>query len=66
MFYTDADRAADQPGRALREAAEQGKCETEGWRVRKDGSRFWANAVIDPLHDDHGSLIGFASGTSPP
>ena len=62
-FYTDEDRAAGVPARALRTAAEEGKFEAEGWRVRKDGSRFWCSVVIDPVIDEDGDLIGFAKVT---
>ncbi len=62
-FFTEEDRAADLPGRALRIAAREGRFEAEGWRVRKDGSRFWANAVLDPIRDASGSLIGYAKIT---
>jgi PAS domain S-box-containing protein len=62
-FYTDEDRAAGVPGRALRVAQEEGKFEAEGWRVRKDGSHFWASVVIDPILDTDGVLIGFAKIT---
>jgi PAS domain S-box-containing protein len=62
-FYTDEDRAADLPSRALRIAAREGHCEAEGWRVRKDGSRFWAHVVIDPIRDADGTLTGFAKIT---
>jgi PAS domain S-box-containing protein len=62
-FYTPEDRAAGVPQRALESARKTGRYESEGWRVRKDGSRFWANAVIDAIHDDHGELIGFAKVT---
>lgn len=60
LFFTDEDRAADAPGRALRIAARDGRYETEGWRVRKDGSRFWAHAVVDAIRNEEGELIGFA------
>jgi PAS domain S-box-containing protein len=63
VFYTDADRAEDRPGLALRTAAAQGRYESEGWRVRKDGSLFWANVVLDAIHDEDGALIGFAKIT---
>ena len=46
-FYTEEDRAAGAPERALAAAARQGRFEDEGWRVRKDGSRFWASVVIN-------------------
>jgi PAS domain S-box-containing protein len=57
-FYTEEDRASGQPQLVL-EIAAQGKFETEGWRVRKDGSRFWASVVIDPIRDGEGKLLGF-------
>ncbi len=62
-FYTAEDQAAGTPFRALEIAATQGRYEAEGWRVRQDGSRFWASVVIDAVHDDDGSLAGFAKVT---
>ncbi|MGV3570427.1 MAG: PAS domain S-box protein [Ramlibacter sp.] len=62
-FYTEEDRERGLPARALREASERGRFEAEGWRVRKDGTRFWAHVVIDPIHDDAGQLVGFAKIT---
>jgi PAS domain S-box-containing protein len=62
-FYTEEDRAAGLPRMALETALRDGKCEHEGWRVRKDGSRFWASVVIDPIRDDDGRLVGFAKVT---
>jgi PAS domain S-box-containing protein len=62
-FYTDEDRATDLPRRALETARTQGRFEAEGWRVRKDGTHFWANVVIDPVRDSTGTLIGFAKIT---
>jgi PAS domain S-box-containing protein len=62
-FYTERDRAAGYPARALHAAANEGRFEAEGWRVRKDGTMFWANAVIDPIYDESGRLIGFAKIT---
>lgn len=62
-FYTPIDRAAEKPARALRIAVETGHYEEDGWRVRKDGSFFWASVVIDPIHNDAGELIGFAKIT---
>ena len=62
-FYTEEDREKDEPKRALETAKTEGRYETEGLRVRKDGSRFWANVVIDPIRDDDGTLIGFAKVT---
>ncbi len=54
-FYTDEDRAAGLPERALRIAADEGRYEAEGWRVRKDGSKFWASVVLDAIYDDNRS-----------
>src|SRR5690606_411002 len=51
LFYTPEDKAQDKPGKALAVARETGKFEAEGWRQRKDGSRFWASVVIDPIRD---------------
>jgi len=62
-FYTDRDRAVGKPARALQIAAQEGRYEAEGWRLRKDGSLFWANAIIDRITDEHGALIGFAKIT---
>ncbi|HZB37471.1 MAG TPA: PAS domain S-box protein [Beijerinckiaceae bacterium] len=62
-FFTPEDQASGLPARALAEAKAQGRFEAEGWRVRKDGSRFWANAVLDPIWDETGRLIGFAKIT---
>jgi PAS domain S-box-containing protein len=62
-FYTEEDRADGLPARALWTAEHEGKFEAEGWRVRKDGTRFWANVVIDPIWDEAGELIGFAKVT---
>jgi len=62
-FYTEEDRAAGIPERNLARARAEGRAETEGWRIRKDGSRFWAHAVIDAMRDERGALIGFAKIT---
>lgn len=62
-FYTHDDRAAGTPLRALKTATDQGRYEAEGWRVRKDGSLFWASVIIDAIRDEDGSLIGFAKIT---
>jgi PAS domain S-box-containing protein len=62
-FYTEEDLATDLPTRALRAAAEEGRFEAEGWRVRKDGGRFWAHVVIDPIRTAAGELIGYAKIT---
>jgi len=62
-FFTPEDRDAGVPILALKIAREIGRYESEGWRVRKDGSRFWALAVIDAVRDEQGDLIGFAKIT---
>ena len=62
-FYTEEDRKTELPRRALETAAREGKFESEGWRVRKDGSRFWAYVIIDPIRDSEGKLVGFAKVT---
>jgi PAS domain S-box-containing protein len=62
-FYTEEDRSSGLPKRALETAAREGRFEHEGWRVRKDGSRFWAHVVIDPIWDPSGALAGFAKVT---
>lgn len=61
VFYTDEDRATGLPGRALRIALEEGKFEDDGWRVRQDGTKFWASVGIDPIRDSSGELLGFAN-----
>jgi PAS domain S-box-containing protein len=63
LFYTPEDRAAGQPRQALRRAAIDGRSEQEGWRVRKNGSRFWANVIYTAIRDDDGALIGFSAVT---
>src|SRR5688572_26123638 len=62
-FFTEDDRKARLPWKALEVAAAEGRFEAEGWRIRKDGQKFWANAVIDPIRDSDGTLIGFAKIT---
>jgi PAS domain S-box-containing protein len=62
-FYTEEDRAAGLPERALRTAETEGKFETYGWRVRKDGTRFWAHVIMDPVRDPTGELVGYAKIT---
>jgi PAS domain S-box-containing protein len=62
-FYSSADQAAGRPARALRLALENGRYEEEGWRVRKDGTFFWASVIIDPIRDDENRLVGFAKIT---
>jgi len=62
-FYTEEDRKAGVPEKVLETARKKGKFDGEGWRVRKDGSRFWASVVIDRINDANGKLIGFAKIT---
>ena len=62
-FYTEEDRAAGMPDRVLDTARREGKFEGEGWRVRKDGTRFWASVVVDRINGPNGELIGFAKIT---
>src|SRR5262249_58322222 len=62
-FYTEEDRAAGVPQRALETARTEGRFESEGWRVRKDGSRFWASVVIDAIRDPSGQLVGYGKVT---
>ena len=62
-FYTPEDLDREIPKIALETAERDGRFEAEGWRVRKDGSRFWANVVIDPIRDPDGKLVGFAKVT---
>ena len=62
-FYQPEDIQADRPAQGLRIAVAEGRFEEEGWRLRKDGSRFWANAVITALKDRSGKLQGFAKVT---
>ena len=62
-FYTPEDQAAGRPARALHTAAIEGRFEHEGWRVRKDGTHFWAHVVIDPIRQPDGTLVGYAKVT---
>ncbi len=62
-FYTDQDRQRGLPKLALKAAREEGRFDGEGWRVRKDGSRFWVSVVIDPILDPAGNLLGYAKVT---
>jgi len=62
-FYTEEDRRSGLPERALATAAREGRFESEGWRLRKDGTRFWTSVVIDPIRTPSGLLIGFAKIT---
>jgi PAS domain S-box-containing protein len=63
MFFSAEDRAAGKPERALQIARASGRHHDEGWRLRKDGSRFWAYAVLDAVRDESGALVGFAKLT---
>ena len=63
VFYPEEDMAWDKPSYELKEAARVGRFEDEGWRLRKDGSRFWANVVITALRDSEGRLVGFGKVT---
>src|SRR5881409_2305395 len=62
-FYPPEDVAQGKPRWELEAAEREGRHEDEGWRVRKDGTRFWANVAISPMRDSHGGLIGFAKVT---
>ncbi|MGO4387166.1 PAS domain S-box protein [Microvirga sp. 2YAF29] len=63
QFYTEEDRASGRPARALEISKRDGRFEAEGWRIRKDGTRFWASVIIDPIYDERKELIGFAKIT---
>src|SRR5712671_177697 len=63
IFYTPNDVAMNKPQIELEIAARDGSCETEGWRLRKDGSKFWANVLITALRDEHGGLLGLGKVT---
>lgn len=62
-FYTMKDREAGLPARALSVARKEKRFEGEGWRLRKDGTHFWVNVIIDPIVDSSGELIGYAKVT---
>src|SRR6478609_2291373 len=62
-FYTEEDRRVGIPAKVLEIARNEGKFVGEGWRVRKDGTLFWASVVVDRINDDEGKLIGFAKIT---
>jgi PAS domain S-box-containing protein len=62
-FYLPKDRESGLPDKLLKQASEQGKAIHEGWRMRKDGSRFWGSIVLTALHDDENNLIGFSKVT---
>jgi PAS domain S-box-containing protein len=63
IFYPDADLKSRKPWRELEVAAEKGRFEDEGWRLRKDGSKFWANVIITAIRDEEGRLCGFGKVT---
>ena len=63
VFYPEEDLRVDKPARELEVAAKEGRFEDEGWRLRKDGSRFWANVIISAIKDESGQLIGFGKVT---
>lgn len=63
VFYTDPDRQSALPEYGLSTASTKGRFETEGWRVRKNGTRFWAHVVIEPIRTSDGELLGFAKVT---
>jgi PAS domain S-box-containing protein len=62
-FYTASDIAAGKPEHHLRAAAQQGRVQDEGWRLRKDGSRFWASVLITAIRNSQGELLGFSKVT---
>jgi PAS domain S-box-containing protein len=62
-FFTPEDQRRGLPKTVLLTAAKEGRFESEGWRVRKDGSKFWALAVLDAVHDEEGELLGFVKIT---
>ena len=63
VFYTSEDRTAGEPERALEVATREGRFEKQGWRMRKDGTRFLAHVIIDPIRSETGSILGFAKIT---
>lgn len=63
LFYSEQDNLDNKPARELEIAKRVGRVEDEDWRIRKDGSKFWANVVITALYDDEGTLQGFAKVT---
>src|SRR5262245_43785461 len=62
-FYQEEDRRNHKPTQLLKTAAALGRVEDEGWRIRKDGTRFWADVIITAIHDEIGNLIGFGKVT---
>lgn len=63
IFYTAQDASAGVPQRAMEIAAREGHYESEGWRVRKDGSKFWSSVVLSAIHNEEGNLVGFSKVT---
>ena len=63
IFYTEEARQAGHPKRLLETALREGRYEEENWRVRKDGTRFWASVIITAIRNESGTLIGFAKVT---
>src|SRR5262245_16826623 len=63
ILYTEEARQAGHPKRLLETAQREGRCEDENWRIRKDGTQFWASVIITPIRDESGALIGFAKVT---
>jgi PAS domain S-box-containing protein len=63
VFYTPEDRAAGHPDRILNRALAEGRAEDQGWRVRKDGTRFWADVVVSAIYDQSGRHVGFGKVT---
>jgi PAS domain S-box-containing protein len=63
IFYMPEDRGREKPQKALRTAAQEGRYEEEGWRLRKDGTPFWASIVMTALYDDYGAITGFSKVT---
>src|SRR5450432_1935523 len=63
IFYPEQERAAGRPAKVLESVTREGRYEEEAWRVRKDGTRFWASVTITPLRSESGALHGFAKVT---
>ncbi len=63
IFFTPEDLSKKLPWNILKQAAKNGQFESQGWRVRKDGTQFWANIVVDAIYDEHNVLIGYAKVT---
>ncbi len=63
QFFTPEDRETGLPQKALAQARQLGRFESEGWRIRKDGTRFWVSAIVDAIHDESGAFVGFAKIT---